>query len=175
MPDSGDYGPSCRQGHGLPAGRQAVALTQAEWTDAEVRAWRADLAVRLATIQEHPEQNLGHIEETLAEASKEMLRVLAQRAAQVKANTALCQCLKCHQELTHQRCLSRGINSRFGRFVLWRRYGWCPRCEVWQFPADHALGLARNAPASPTCRKSLPCWSLRCPRSRPWLWPSAWA
>ena len=33
--------------------------------------------------------------------------------------------------------------------VIWRRYGWCPQCETWQFPADHALGLARNAPASP--------------------------
>jgi len=127
----------------------AVALTQAQWTDAEVRAWRTDLEVRLATLQQHPEQNLGHIEEALAEASKEMLRVLAQRAAQVKANTTPCQCLKCHQELTHQKCLSRGSDSRFGRLVLWRRYGWCPRCEAWQFPADHALGLACNAPASP--------------------------
>jgi hypothetical protein len=127
----------------------AVALAQAQWTDAEMRAWRTDLEARLATIQQHPEQNLGHIEEALAQASKEMLRVLAQRAAQVKANTAPCQCLKCHQELTHQKCLSRGIDSRFGRLVLWRRYGWCPRCETWQFPADHALGLAGNAPASP--------------------------
>jgi hypothetical protein len=40
-------------------------------------------------------------------------------------------------------------DSRFGRLAIWRRYGWCPQCETWQFPADHALGLASNAPASP--------------------------
>ena len=51
--------------------------------------------------------------------------------------------------LTDQKHLSRTIDSRFGRLVIWRRYGWCPQCETWQFPADYALGLASNAPASP--------------------------
>jgi hypothetical protein len=127
----------------------AVALAQAQWADAEMRAWRTDLEARLVTMQQHPERNLGHIEEALAQASKEMLRVLAERAVQVKANTTPCQWLKCHQDLTHQKRLRRTINSRFGCLVLWRPYGWCTRCETWQFPADHALGLAGNAPASP--------------------------
>jgi len=47
--------------------------------------------------------------------------------------------------------------------------------QTWQFPADYALGLAQNAAASRTSRKSRPCWSPKCPRSRPLRWPSAWA
>src|SRR4029077_15108870 len=59
-----------------------------------------------------------------------------------------CQCLECHQDLKDQRFLSRQIDSRFGRFTLWRNYGWCPQCDTWCFPADHALGLAKKATAS---------------------------
>jgi hypothetical protein len=127
----------------------ALALTQAELTDAELQAWRTDLQARLATIHRHPEENLGHIEEALAQASKEILRLWAQRAAQAKANATPCRCHKCHRERTHQKCLCRHVDSRFGRLTVWRAYGWCPHCETWQFPADYALGLAQNAPASP--------------------------
>jgi hypothetical protein len=41
------------------------------------------------------------------------------------------------------------VDSRFGSLLLWRRYGWCEHCQQWQFPADHALGLGRQAPAAP--------------------------
>jgi hypothetical protein len=41
------------------------------------------------------------------------------------------------------------VTSRFGSLRQGRPYGWCDRCQTWQFPADHALGLAKNAPASP--------------------------
>jgi len=97
----------------------------------------------------HPEQHLGHIEEQLALSVKEPLRLLAQRAAQLKANAVPCQCLECHGQLTQQKYLCRTIHSRFGPLSLWRRYGWCPRCGQWHFPADYALGLGRKAPASP--------------------------
>ena len=127
----------------------AEAVTKGQLTDAELQAWRTDFDARLQIIQQHPEQNLGHIEEAVAAAAKEPLRLLTQRAAQAKANATPCQCLKCQHPLTDQKYLSRAIDSRFGRLAIWRRYGWCPQCEVWQFPADHALGLARNAPASP--------------------------
>ena len=131
------------------AAATAAAVTKGCLTEAELQAGRTDCEVRLQTIQEHPEQNLGHIEEALAAAAKEPLRLLTQRAAQAKANATPCQCLECHQELTDQKYLSRGIDSRFGRLTLWRHYGWCPQCETWQFPADHGLGLARKAAASP--------------------------
>jgi hypothetical protein len=127
----------------------AAAITRARLTDAELQAWRQDMDARLQRIEQNSEQNLGHIEEELAQASKEPLRLLAQRAAQAKANATPCQCLHCHCELSDQKFLSRRVDSRFGSLLLWRRYGWCEGCGQWQFPADHALGLGRHAPASP--------------------------
>lgn len=127
----------------------AASLAKAHLAEAEVQAWLKDMDGRLEVIFAHPEQNLGEIEEQLARAVKEPLRLLAQRAAQVKANAVPCQCPEHHRELTHQKNLCRTIHSRFGLLTLWRRYGWCPRCGQWHFPADHALGLGRKAPASP--------------------------
>ena len=127
----------------------AARVTQAHLTDAELHAWRHDLEARLQVIHQHPEQNLGHIEEAIARATKETLRLAAQRAAQAKANATACQCQHCQRELVRQKYLARTIDSRFGPLRLWRRYGWCAHCEQWQFPADYALGLGRQAPASP--------------------------
>jgi hypothetical protein len=131
------------------AAQAAASLSKAELTDAEIQAWRQDLDARLTVIAQHPEQNLGFIEEHIALATKEPMRLLAERAAQAKANATPCQCLKCSLELLHQKYLARTIHSRFGLLRVFRQYGWCPKCEQWQFPADHALGLSRSAPASP--------------------------
>jgi hypothetical protein len=131
------------------AAQAAAGLTKASLTEAEVQAWQKDMEARLDHIQQHPEQNLGFIEEQLALATKEPLRLLAQRAAQAKANATPCQCPECQTGLTNQKYLARKIDSRFGSLAVFRRYGWCPHCESWHFPADHALGLGKNAPASP--------------------------
>lgn len=128
---------------------QATALAKAQLAQAEVQAWLQDMDARLEVIFAHPEQNLGQIEEQLARSVQEPLRLLAQRAAQVKANAASCQCPECHRELTEQKWLSRIIHSRFGPLTIWRRYGFCRHCAQWHFPADYALGLGRKAPASP--------------------------
>jgi hypothetical protein len=58
-------------------------------------------------------------------------------------------CPQCQSELVSRKYLCRQIVSRFGPLVLFRRYGRCPHCETWHFPADYALGLGQNAPASP--------------------------
>ena len=131
------------------AAAQAAALAKAQLAEVEVQAWLKDMDARLEVIFAHPEQDLGEVEEQLARSVKEPLRLLAQRAAQVKANAVPCQCPKCHVELKEQRQLSRIIHSRFGPLTVWRRYGFCPRCGEWHFPADYALGLGRKAPASP--------------------------
>ena len=107
------------------------------------------MKARLETIQQHPEQNLGEIEEQIARWSQEPLRLLAQRAAQLKANATPCCCPDCQRPLTQQKYLARTITSRFGLLVIYRGYGWCSRCQTWHFPADYALGLGRKAPASP--------------------------
>lgn len=131
------------------AAAQAATLAKAQLAQAEVQAWLKDMDARLEVIFAHPEQNLGEIEEQLAASVKEPLRLLAQRAAQVKANAVPCQCPEHHCQLTQQKHLCRTIHSRFGLLNLWRRYGWCSRCGEWHFPADYALGLGRKAPASP--------------------------
>jgi hypothetical protein len=131
------------------AAAQAASLAKAQLAEAEVQAWLKDMDARLEVIFQHPEQNLGEIEEQLARSVREPLRLIAERAAQTKANTTLCQCPECHGQLTQQKYLSRTLCSRFGPLTIWRRYGRCPRCGQWHFPADHALGLSRKAPASP--------------------------
>ncbi len=131
------------------AAAQARAITQGHLTAAELQAWSKDLEARLQIIQQHPEQNLGHIEEQIAASAQEPLRLIAQRAAQAKANATPGQCAQCQRELTQQKYLSRTIASRFGPLLIFRGYGWCEECEAWHFPADYALGLGRKAPASP--------------------------
>lgn len=127
----------------------ALALTRACLSQAEVQAWQQDMEKRLETLQNNTEQNLGFIEEELARGVQEPLRLLAQRAAQAKANATSCQCSQCKKPLKWVRSLGRSIDSRFGRLHIYRQYGWCKTCNAWSFPADLVLGLNKNSPASP--------------------------
>lgn len=129
------------------AAAQAAAVSQGRLTEAEIQIWLNDLDARLVLIEQHPEQNLGHIEEQIAGSAKEPLRLVAQRAAQAKANATPCCCPDCQLPLVSQKYLARTVESRFGLLRLFRAYGWCAQCEAWHFPADHALGLAKKAPA----------------------------
>jgi hypothetical protein len=130
------------------AAQQAATMAKAQLAESEIQAWLQDMYARLDVILDHPEQNLGEIEEQLARL-KEPYRLLAERAAQIKANRTPCHCRDCQHPLSQQKYLSRVIHSRFGPLTVWRRYGWCARCGKWHFPADPALGLGRKAPASP--------------------------
>lgn len=127
----------------------AALVTTVSLSDAQLQTWHQDLQGRLEHIRRHAEQNLGFIEEQIALATKEPLRLLAQRAAQAKANATSCQCPDCQTDLLNKKYLARTIDSRFGPLKVYRSYGWCSDCEAWHFPADHALGLGKNAPASP--------------------------
>lgn len=131
--------------------RRAVALSvkRASLSAAEIQAWQHDLEQRLEVIQGHPERNLGFVEEELARAAREPMRLLAERAAQAKANATPVHCPHCHIPLERVRMLGRTIESRFGSLKIYRAYGWCEDCQSWHFPADLALGLHKNSPASP--------------------------
>ena len=131
------------------AAAKAAALSKGGLTEAEIQVWVKDLDARLAVMAQHPEQNLGHLEEQIARSAKEPLRLVAERAAQAKANATPCSCRDCQLPLVSQKYLARTIDSRFGPLRIFRGYGWCPQCQEWHFPADYALGLAKKAPASP--------------------------
>src|SRR5688500_1510590 len=81
------------------AAAQAAAVTKGGLTEAEIQVWVQDLDARLAVIAQHPEQNLGHIEEQIARSAKEPLRLVAERAAQAKANATPCCCPDCQLQL----------------------------------------------------------------------------
>ena len=49
-----------------------------------------------------------------------------------------------------------------------------PTAKPGSFPPTTPWGWPRKLPLPLTCRKSRPCWSPRCPPSRPSPWPSAW-
>ena len=127
----------------------ALSVKRAHLTDDELKDWQRDMEQRLQQIHEHPEQNLGFIEEAVAHGSREPLRLLTERAAQAKANTTPSLCPKHKTQLQRQQVLGRSIDSRFGSLKIYRRYGWCELCDAWHFPADLVLGLNKNSPASP--------------------------
>jgi len=115
------------------------------------RNWQRDLEQRLDKIQQHPEQNLGFIEEELARSSREPLRLLAERAAQAKA--------QCHalpvpglQNPTPpragpwpRRCLALLVASpSIGA------YGWWRELRDLALPSrTWCWGSTKNSPASP--------------------------
>jgi hypothetical protein len=46
--------------------------------DLDIARWRDDLQARLARVQQHPEQGLGFIEETICQSALELQRALVQ-------------------------------------------------------------------------------------------------
>jgi hypothetical protein len=71
-------------------------------------------------------------------------------------------------ELHHQKYRSRKGASRCGPLLIYRRYGQCPGCEEWEFPADHALGLQANAPASPCVQEISAVLVTKMPPEQAW-------
>lgn len=124
------------QDHGLP--------------DLDLPRWREDLQARLARVQQHPEQGLGFIEETIRQSTLELQRALVQKAMQAKADAVDEKCPDCQHLLRDKkRRVSRNIDAYCGKVRLLRTHGWCPRCQQWFFPADRVLGLQEDSNASP--------------------------
>ena len=144
----------------------ALTVTRAQLTDAELQEWRQDMERRVEKILQHPEQNLGHLEEELAQAALEPLRRMAERAAQAKANATPCLCPIHKTPLKHQRTLGRKIDSRFGRLHLFRAYGRCEQCDAWHFPADLVLGLNPHSPASPYLQEATALLNSKMPSAQ---------
>jgi len=119
-----------------------------------VREWEARLRAGLDRSIKGSDQTLGHIEEEIAQKTRDLERTVAQEVAQKKADQAPPNCPICGSKLTrmthgHQ----RRIDTRFGPIELKRSRGWCRRCKQWRFPADHALGIAEGGSASPSVQE----------------------
>lgn len=126
--------------------------------------WCQDTQSRLAALLKTPGCNLGHLEEALEAQSKELLRPILQAATQRLADQQPFQCSVCQTPLlAENQDRPRDLNTVCGSFVLKRHYGWCSACHCYCHPADHALGLAPHAPASPRVQEIAALMGLRLP------------
>lgn len=118
--------------------------------EADLRQWSEDLRARLQRVQQHPEQNLGFIEEHIRQSALQLQCLLVQQAMQAKAEAVEENCPDCQRPLIDKkRRVERSIDAYCGKVKLQRTYGWCPHCQKHSFPADRVLGLREDSHASP--------------------------
>src|SRR5215216_258287 len=119
-----------------------------------VADWTARLTAGLARSVRASDQTLGHLEEEILRQTQGLERKLLEEAAQKKADQSPPVCAICGHKLTRQtRDHQRTYQTRFGPVTIGRVRGWCRRCRVWRFPADHALGLSEEGSASPAVQE----------------------
>src|SRR6266478_3156445 len=117
---------------------ESLAVTAARLADAVEQDVRDLLAAS--------DPYLGDIEVQLEQESRELLRV----AAQKKADLTPPICPACQKPLSqvagdHR----RSFECKFGTITIARSRGYCKRCRKWRFPADTVLGLEETAGYSP--------------------------
>ena len=116
----------------------------------DLTRWREDLQTRLQRVQQHPEQNMGFIEENIRQSALELQRLLVQKAMQDKADAVDEKCPDCQHTLRNKkRRVEKVVDAYCGKVKLQRTHGWCPDCDKWSFPADRVLGLRDDSNASP--------------------------
>jgi len=129
-----------------------------------VFSWIQTTQTRLDTLLEQPNITLGHIEELLEAQARDLMLPILSAAAQKRAEQQPFECPKCQVALqVEARHRSRTLDGIFGSFPLKRDYGLCPKCKSYWHPADQALGLQPQAPASPRVQEISALMSLRTP------------
>ena len=119
-----------------------------------VADWHARLTAGLSRSVQASDQNLGHLEEEILHATRDLERKILEEAAQQKADHSPPVCPVCGHKLSAcTRDHARTFQSRFGPVTVKRRRGWYRRCQAWCFPADHALGLSETGGASPSVQE----------------------
>lgn len=127
-------------------------------------AWAQTAHARLTALLQTPRINLGHLEELLEAQARALMLPILRAAAHALAARQPFQCPVCHEPLQAEaKERRRGVDSVFGSFELKRPYGWCPGCRSYGHPADSALGLRPQAPASPRVQEIAALMSLRSP------------
>src|SRR3954462_3453873 len=129
-----------------------------------LESWAQTARIDLDDLMQTPGITLGHLEELLeAQARKLMLPILG-TAAQAMAAQQPFQCPICQQPLRAEaNNRQRTLNSVFGAFSVKRDYGWCLPCGRYCHPADQAMGLQPQAPASPRVQEITALMSIRGP------------
>lgn len=126
--------------------------------------WGQALQTGLAALLKTPHISLGHLEEFLETQARVLMLPILRAAAHVLAAQQPFLCPVCHVPLLAEaKERARGVGSVFGAFDLKRRYGWCPDCQSYHHPADPALGLQSQAPASPRVQEIAALMSIRSP------------
>jgi transposase len=129
---------------------QIMAQASTGLAENALEEWSADLRARLQRVQQHPEQNLGFIEEHIRQSALQLQCLLVQSAMQAKADAVEENCPDCHRPLADKkRRVERTVDAYCGQVKLRRTHGWCPKCKKHSFPADRALGLREDSNASP--------------------------
>jgi hypothetical protein len=129
-----------------------------------LQSWAQTARTDLGDLLQTPGLTLGHLEERLEAQARKLMLPILRAAAQERAAQQPFLCPICGGALraeAHQR--PRTLDTVFGSLVFQRDYGWCPDCARYWHPADPALGLAPQAPASPRMQEIAALMSLRNP------------
>ncbi len=129
-----------------------------------LHSWAASAEAALNALLQSPHITLGHLEELLEAQARTLMLPILSAAVQKLADQQPFQCPVCQQALQAEaRQRPRTLKSVFAAFTFKRDYGWCPTCAGYCYPADHALALAPNAPASPRVQEIAALMSIRDP------------
>lgn len=127
-------------------------------------AWAQTTQASLTALLATPHIHLGHLEALLETQARALMLPILRAAAHALAAQQPFQCPACHEPLRAEaKARLRGVDSVFGSFDLQRPYGWCPGCRRYWHPADAALGLQPQAPASPRVQELAALLSVRSP------------
>jgi hypothetical protein len=129
-----------------------------------LEAWAQTAQTSLLTLLQTPNLTLGHFEELLETQARTLMLPILSAVAQVLAAQQPFQCPVCQGPLQAEaKGRQRTLDTVFGSFGLKRDYGWCPACRTYCHPADSALGLQPQAPASPRVQEIAALMSIRSP------------
>ncbi len=129
-----------------------------------IDSWAESVQNRLSHLLQIPNLTLGQLEMVLEQCGRQLLLPVLAAVANAAAAGQPFQCPVCHEPLlVQEQNRQRRLNTIFGSMVLRRDYGWCETCGRYWYPADNALGLEPQAPASPWVQEIAALISIRDP------------
>lgn len=100
-----------------------------------------------------PQNGMGHLEEEIRLQTLKIQREVLENTIQKKSDRTPPLCPHCHSSLKKLKKIERTIQSAFGPVTFHRLRGFCPKCNKWVCPADHALMIDEHAAASPAVQE----------------------